>query len=377
MLFAFNSNIVIAKPVKEFRGIWVTTTMNLDYPLKPTTDSSILKAEAISILDNAKSLGFNAIILQVRPSGDAIYKSKIFPWSKYLTKDQGIAPSDSFDPLSFFIYEAHKRGLQLHAWINPYRVTASSYDDITKLAPTNPAILHPDWVVKYTDNKLYFDPGIPQVRQLVLNGVKEIIQNYNVDGIHLDDYFYPGTDFPDSKTFKTYGKNYSNIDNWRRANNDKLIKDIHDLIHKIKPKITFGVSPSGVWANKSKNALGSNTKGQQAYYTLYCDTRGWVKKNYLDYIAPQLYWSVGDSSCDYKTLVNWWSDVVKSTGVKLYIGMAAYKAGNTDPKSPWYGAAEISRQIQLNKTVPSVRGSIMFRYKCFELNPKLSELFKK
>ena len=375
-ILTFNSSILATSSNREFRGVWVVTALNLDYPSKPTTNSSILKTQAINILDTAKSLGFNAIILQVRPSGDAFYKSKIFPWSKYLTGKQDRAPSDNFDPLSFYIQEAHKRGLELHAWINPYRITASSFDSNTNLSPTNPAVLHPDWVVKYSDNKLYLNPGIPQVRKLIIDGVEEIIRNYNIDGIHLDDYFYPGTDFPDSKTFKAYGKGYSTIANWRRANNDKLIEGIHNLIHKIKPKIKFGVSPTGIWANRSQNIYGSNTKGKQSYYDLYSDTRGWVKKKYLDYIAPQIYWDIGNSSSDYKTLVNWWGNVVKNTGVKLYIGQAAYKTGNVNSLSPWYGVSEINRQRQLNKTISSINGTIMFRYASIVKNPNLCKLLK-
>jgi uncharacterized lipoprotein YddW (UPF0748 family) len=350
IILNFDLSILAASTNKEFRGMWVVTALNLDYPSLPTTDSSILKDEAIHILDTAKSLGFDTIILQVRPSDDAFYKSKLFPWSAYLTGKQGCVPSDNFDPLAFFIQEAHKRGLELHAWINPYRITASSSNN-TKLAPTNPAVLHPDWIVKYSDSKLYFNPGIPQVRQLIIDGVAEIVRNYNVDGIHLDDYFYPGTDFPDSKTFKVYGKGYSSIANWRRANNDKLIKGIHDLIHKTKPKIKFGVSPAGIWANKNRNIYGSDTKGKQSYYDLYSDTRGWVKKKYLDYIAPQLYWNIGNSSSD-------------------------YKAGDSDPNSPWHGVSEINKQIQFNKTISSVKGSIMFRYKSIIQNPNLSKLLK-
>jgi uncharacterized lipoprotein YddW (UPF0748 family) len=210
----------------DFRGVWVATVVNIDYPSKPTSDSETLKSEAIKVLDNAKATGFNAVFLQVRPTADAFYKSNYFPWSKYLTGTQGIMPSDNFDPLEFWVEEAHKRGIELHAWINPYRITKITYDepkyDFASLAPSNPAIPHPDWVVKYTDGNLYFDPGIPEVQQLIINSVLEIIQNYNVDGIHFDDYFYPGTDFNDKATYEKYNTVNQNINDWRRSNVNSL-----------------------------------------------------------------------------------------------------------------------------------------------------------
>lgn len=363
VLFILNSSVQgIAKSSSEFKGVWVCTVANMDYPSKSTTDSKVLKQEAIQILDNAKKLGFNAIILQVRPSGDAIYKSKIYPWSSFLTGTQGLAPDNNFDPLAFFIIEAHKRNLQLHAWINPYRVTSSSYYN-NKLSKNNPAVKYPKLVVKHTDGKLYLNPGIPESRKIIIDGISEIIKNYNVDGIHLDDYFYPGKDFPDLATYKAYGKGYKNISDWRRSNNTTLIKSIHNLIHKAKPKMAFGVSPFGIWANNKSTKLGSATNGKESYIDMYADTRSWVKNKYLDYIAPQIYWEIGNKAADYKTLLNWWGNVVAGTGVKLYIGQASYKANNPDPKSPWYGTSELDRQIKLNKQNKNVSGNIMFRYK--------------
>ena len=214
----------------DFRGLWVATVVNIDYPSKPTTDSEILKNEAIKILDSAKATGFNAIFLQVRPTADAFYKSKYFPWSKYLTGNQGLMPDNNFDPLEFWITEAHNRGIEFHAWINPYRITKKTSNepkyDFTSLDPTNPAVLNPDWVVKYTDGNLYFNPGIPEVRKLIVDSVLEIIENYNVDGIHFDDYFYPGTDFDDKATYEKYNTMNTSIDDWRRENVNTLISDL-------------------------------------------------------------------------------------------------------------------------------------------------------
>jgi uncharacterized lipoprotein YddW (UPF0748 family)/N-acetylmuramoyl-L-alanine amidase len=364
----------------NFRGLWVATVLNMDYPSKPTVDVETLKNEAIEILDNAKDIGFNAVFLQVRPSSDSFYKSEIVPWSKYLTGKQGLMPNDNFDPLEFWITEAHKRGIELHAWINPYRVTKNSDDEpsynFASLASSNPARINPNWVVKYSDGDLYFDPGIPEVRKLIIDSVVEIIQNYDVDGIHLDDYFYPGNDFNDKATYKKYGARYKNIGDWRRANVNTLIGDLSKAIKDNSEDVRFGISPFGIWANKSSNSLGSDTQGMQSYYDHYADTRKWVKDGLVDYIAPQIYWNIGYSIADYSKLLSWWNDLVSGTGVDLYIGQAAYRTGNPDPSSPWYGVSEIEKQLNLNAKTSEVKGSIFFNYTPLKENPALSTVIK-
>jgi len=365
---------------KDFRGVWVATVVNIDYPSKPTTDPEILKSEALRILDHAKATGLNAVFLQVRPTADALYYSKYYPWSKYLTGAQGTAPSEGFDPLAFWVDEAHSRGLELHAWINPYRVTKKTSKepkhDFASLAASNPAKLNPSWVVKHSDGNLYFDPGIPEVRKLVVDGVVEIIENYDVDGIHLDDYFYPDKKFNDAATFKKYGSGFSNIDDWRRENVNLLVKELSQAVKAARSDVSFGISPFGIWANKASNPLGSDTNGLQAYYDHYADTRKWVKEGMIDYIAPQLYWNIGFSVADYKKLLSWWQDTVKDTGVDLYIGQAAYRAVSADPKDPWYGPYEIERQLKLNEESPEVKGSIFFSCKSLMDNPALSAVIK-
>lgn len=362
-------------PKAELRGLWVATVVNIDYPSKATTDPEVLKGEAVEILDRAADMGLNAIFLQVRPTADAMYKSKLFPWSKYLTGSQGLAPDNGFDPLEFWITEAHKRGIELHAWINPYRITKKTSKeakhDFASLSPSNPARLRSDLVVKHTDGNLYFNPGIPEVRQLVIDGVLEIVDNYDVDGIHFDDYFYPGKDFNDKAAFAKYGAGYGNIDDWRRANVNALISDLSKALKQHPKKVRFGISPFGIWANKSANPLGSDTNGMQSYYDQYADTRKWVKDGLLDYIAPQLYWNIGYKAADYSKLLSWWSDTVSGTGVDLYIGQAAYRCGGTDPASPWYGVSELERQLQLNEKYPQVAGSIFFSNNSFSNNPAL------
>lgn len=369
-----------AEPImkNDFRGIWVATVLNIDYPKKPATNPDILKQEAIEVLDNAKTLGMDAVFLQVRPSGDALYNSNFYPWSKYLTGEQGQAPDDGFDPLTFWVEEAHKRGIELHAWINPYRITkktaSESKHDFNSLDPVNPAVINPDWVVKHSDGNLYFNPGLPQVRKYIIDGVLEIIENYDVDGIHMDDYFYPGKNFDDTKAYKKHGNDFKNIDDWRRENVNILVRELHEAI---KPhNIEFGISPFGIWANNSTNSLGSDTKGAQSYYEHYADTRKWVKEGMIDYIAPQLYWNIGFNVADYEKLVLWWADVVKGTGVNLYIGQAAYKVQNTDAKSPWYGEGEIEKQFNLNAQIPEVNGSILYNYSSVVKNLRLFSMIQ-
>lgn len=364
----------------DFRGLWVATVVNIDYPSKPTTDSEVLKQEALKILDYAKDTGFTAVFLQVRPTADAFYASKIFPWSKYLTGTQGTAPSGSFDPLAFWITEAHKRGIELHAWINPYRVTKKAAGEpmhnFASLTKNHPATLHPEWVVKHSDGNLYFNPGIPEVRQLIVDGVMEIVNNYAVDGIHFDDYFYPDKNFSDSATYNKYKKAGQSLDDWRRENVNILVDTVNKAIKNTGKNIRFGISPFGIWANKSSNALGSDTKGLEAYYSHYADTRKWVKEGMIDYIAPQLYWDIGYSIADYSKLVAWWKDVVSGTNVDLYIGQAAYKAGNANPSSPWYGTAEIEKQMAFNEKTPEIKGSIFYNYSSLRDQPALSAVIK-
>ncbi|MEA3424205.1 MAG: family 10 glycosylhydrolase [Bacillota bacterium] len=349
----------------DFRGVWVATVLNLDYPKVQTSNEVSLKAEAIKILDNIESMGLNAVILQVRPTADAFYKSNYFPWSKYLTGEQGKAPSNGFDPLEFWIDEAHKRGIQLHAWINPYRITknftGNTVDAWNQLVVDHIAKKRPELVVEYSNN-LYFDPGNPLVRTIVAAGAMEIIQNYDVDGIHFDDYFYPSASFNDSETYRTYGKGFDNISDWRRNNVTEMIKMVNDMINRVDPSVEFGISPFGIWANKSSNPLGTDTRGNQSYYSHYADTKLWVEEGYVDYINPQVYWNIGYSIADYEIITKWWSDVVEGTEVKLYTGNAAYKVGNTSQSDAWAGDAEIIRQLEMNKKTGDIDGAVFFRY---------------
>jgi len=366
---------VHAESEKELRGVWVASVFGIDYPSKATTDDRILRNEATVILDNIADMGFNAVFLQVRPCSDALYKSGIFPWSQYLTGTQGLAPNGGFDPLAYFVEEAHKRGLQLHAWLNPYRVTAVAEDN-SKLSRENPASKFPELTVLHTDEKIYYNPGEPAARKLIIDGIAEILENYDVDGIHLDDYFYPGGEFADEATYQKYGGGFGNLADWRRNNNTMLIKDIQAKVRELKPEAVFGVSPFGIWANKGSHSLGSDTRGNESYTRQFADTRLWVKEGYLDYIMPQLYWQIGFEIADYQKLLPWWIDVASGTGVKLYIGLGAYRAVDAAASSEWYGGAEIRRQVSMNRQKAEVSGYCMFTYNSFIKNAALLNLIK-
>lgn len=345
----------------EMRGVWVSSVYNLDYPSSPTTDSDKLKAEADEILDNCVKWGLNAVFLQVRPSGDALYKSDLFPWSKYLTGSVGTAPQGGFDPLEYWVEAAHKRGLELHAWINPYRITRSKDTEWNSLPSTHPAKMNPDWVVKYSDGNYYFDPGIPEVRDLVTRGAVEIVQNYDVDGLHMDDYFYPGTDFNDAATYQKYGSSFSNIADFRRDSVNQLVAQLDTAVHNIDPDIQFGISPSGIWANKSTDPRGSNSSGSEHYVSSYADSLYWIENGLVDYIIPQIYWEIGHKLADFATLADWWNDAVAGSDVHLYIGMGAYRCAD-NPTGVWTTTDPLFDSLAYLENKDNVGGCVFFRY---------------
>lgn len=360
----------------RMRGIWVATAANLDYPTRPSASPEALKAEADIVIRDCYDMGMNAIFLQVRPAADAFYPSAYFPWSRYLTGTQGQAPDDDFDPLAYWVEKAHERGIELHAWINPFRITSSS-SDWNRLSWNNPAKgAWNDYVIRFNGN-YYFDPGQPAVRDLITAGAAEIVENYDVDGIHFDDYFYPelnsGASFNDAASYAAYGSGMSLAD-WRRDNINQLIRQVNDAVHAADPHCVFGVSPMGVWANSWTSSLGSATRGGESYSSRFADSYTWVKNHWLDYIAPQIYWNIGFDAADYQILANWWSQVVQGTGVELYIGMADYKA--VDRSWGWSGPSEIARQLNLNASLPDVSGEIHFRYKSAAGNAEMFDLYK-
>lgn len=361
----------------EMRGIWVSTVYSLDYPESATVDDEELRRQADEILDSSKAMGMNAVFLQVRPSADAFYESDYYPWSRYLSGTQGLAPENGFDPMKYWVEAAHERGMELHAWINPYRVTRSGESEYEALSADNPARQHPERLIKY-DGNYYFDPALPEVRRLVTDGALEIVNNYDVDGIHLDDYFYPGQDFADQASYEKYGSGFSDIGDFRRDNVNQLIRMLDEELHAADSDLSFGVSPSGIWANKSTLPEGSDTAGTESYSRYYADSVYWAEAGIVDYLAPQIYWNIGYSIADYQILANWWSDMLEGTGVKLYIGMADYKAAEAagDPSSAWYGTAELERQMNLNRSISGISGEIHFRYRLIESDAQISSFLR-
>ena len=338
---------------KEMRAAWVSTVYNLDWP-KTKNNATKQKQELTQLMDKLKGCGINTIVLQVRPESDTLYKSSINPWSKYLTGTQGKDPG--YDPLAFAIQEAHKRGMELHAWMNPYRVTSSG-TNLNSLVSSHPARKNPSWVIKY-NNKMYYDPGNPAVVDYLVKTVKEVVDKYDVDGIHFDDYFYPSSSFPDDASYKAYGKGQDR-NNWRRENVNTLLKKVKAVVNT-RSGCEFGVSPFGIWRNKSADCPdGSETSGSQSYYNMLADSRTWIRKGYVDYIVPQIYWPIGLKVADYSKLVKWWANEVKGYDVDLYIGQGIYKQG----QSSYSGqniAKEIKSQINVNKQYSTVKGSMYF-----------------
>jgi len=357
---------------REFRGVWIATVKNIDWPSSKNLNTSDQKKELIKLLDAFKSLNFNAVIFQIRPSADAFYNSKFEPWSEYLTGINGAEPSPYYDPLAFVISETHKRGMEFHAWLNPYRAMID-YEEF-KSNTLDLINEQPEWFVDYGKNK-YFNPGIPDVRTYTNKVVADIVQNYDIDAIHFDDYFYPykieGKTFPDSDSFKKYGEDFypNNLDDWRRNNVNLIIQELSTTIKTIKPWVQFGVSPFGVWRNKSVDPLGSDTEaGQTNYDDLYADILLWLKKGWLDYLLPQVYWQIGHELADYDTIVKWW--VNNSYQTNLYIGQGVYKLDPQSIKIAWRKSkpTEIGKQIELNRTIPRVQGNVFFSAKTFLKN---------
>ncbi|GAA2852601.1 family 10 glycosylhydrolase [Streptosporangium fragile] len=353
-------------PKRQLRGVWIATVKNIDWPSRTGLTPARQQAEYVKILDNAVKLRLNAVFVQVRPASDALYKSDLEPWSQYLTGKAGKDPG--WDPLPFLIAEAHRRGLEFHAWFNPYR---ASYDaDLSGLPANHPARVHPEWIVKYED-RAYYNPGLPAVRDHVTKVVKDVVTRYDVDGVHFDDYFYPypgnGATFADAATHAKYGKGATLAD-WRRANVNKLIAQVDKAVHEAKSHVKFGVSPFGIWRNKSDDPAGSATGGMSAYDAIYADARHWIRKGTVDYVMPQLYWPRGFKVADYDVLMPWWADLVKGSDVHLYIGQGLYRVGATDTPA-WTKPGELPSHLTVNRKHEQVDGDVYFSAKQLGTDP--------
>jgi len=362
--FLLNSQ-EIEKP--EMRAVWVATVKNIDFPSYAKLSVDEQKKEFTDMLDNFSEIGINAIMFQVRPAADAFFPSEFEPWSEWLTGKQGKAPEPYYDPLEFMIEECHKRNIEFHAWVNPFRAVATiEFADIAKNHITN---TKPKWFFTYDINK-YFDPGIPEVRDYVRDIIVDIVKRYDIDGVHFDDYFYPYPKrdsynrimkIPDNKTFLKYKGDFDNIADWRRNNMNLFIEEVSKGIKQADPKMVFGVAPSGVWRNKSQDPEGSDTRGLAHYDYLYSDVLAWLKNDWIDYVAPQLYWPIGNKYADYKTLVDWWSK--HTYGKHLYIGLGVYRANKDASSFAWRNPNEIPNQIKLFRENPNVKGCILYKAK--------------
>lgn len=353
-----------AKP--EFRGVWVATVDNIDWPSSGNFNTDSQKVEFIKLLDMHQRNGMNAMIVQIRPCTDAFYPSQYEPWSQWLTGVQGQPPSPYYDPLEFMIAETHKRNMVFHAWMNPYRAIFNV--NTSTVSATHITRLHPEWFITYGE-KMYFDPGNKLAQQYVTAVVKDVVNRYKVDAIHFDDYFYPypieGTAFKDDDSFKLYGNGLSKQD-WRRGNTDSIIAALSAVIKMENQKCQFGISPFGVWRNQDRDPVnGSKTIGALTNYDdLYADILLWLKNGWIDYVAPQLYWEFGHKRAPYEVLLDWWNK--HTYGKHCYIGLGIYRANSN---AAWQDYMLLPRQIEALRNAPNIKGMIFFSSKTFESNP--------
>jgi len=354
-------------PKREFRAVWIATVDNIDWPSRRGMHPDSQRAEFRAMLDLHQQAGINALIVQIRAAADAFYAKSPEPWSEWLTGQQGRAPEPFYDPMEFMIQEAHSRGMEFHAWFNLDRATFSKN---TKVTPDHISRQRPDWMLAYGGRKL-FNLGLPEVRNYVTGLVMNVVRNYDVDGIHFDDYFYPyavpGQVVQDDSTYRAFYNGMAK-DDWRRDNIDRLILQLRDSIQTAKPYVKFGISPFGVWKNRSQDPEGSpTTGGMTAYYNLYADVRKWVKEGWVDYVVPQVYFSTTFDKVPYRALVDWWTR--NSFNRHLYIGQGPYRLGNArDRDKSWMSYRELPEQLRFNRRFPQIHGSVYFSSKSLTRN---------
>ena len=399
MLFSYNGNQLNAqflttydgaldyRAKAELRGVWVTTVRNNDFPSPSVFEHGFnvdkFKKEFADIIATCRKFNLNALFFQVRPEGDAFYPSGVNPWSQYLTGEQGVAPSvANFDPLTYIIEATHAAGMEFHAWLNPYRLTPStpkSEDQksaLAKLSPSHYVHRHPDWIF-FFNGQLFLNPGVPAVTEFMVNTVDEILKNYDVDAIHLDDFFYPyqylkdgkmikfADVAPDQKTFEKYRVDVNQtVDKWREANINGLVYHLHKTIQRhnyaYKKHVEFGISPFGIWASDQEAPGGSKTSpGQLSSLEEWVNSKLWIEAGWVDYIVPQVYWSFADKLSPFDVVAKWWNDVVAGTGVKLYIGLGLYLY---EEDQLWTDPEEIVRQLAYIRALPNVSGFVFFTY---------------
>ena len=347
-LFVVSLTTLAQTPKREFRGAWIQCVNGQFQGMTVSKMQEVL----ISQLEALQKAGINAIIFQVRAEADALYKSSYEPWSRFLTGVQGKSPQ--WDPLQWMIDECHKRNMELHAWVNPYRAKTKG---TIALSPIHPYNKNPEAFVEYA-GQLYFNPGLPENRKYICKIIHDIVSRYDVDAIHMDDYFYPypnpGEDFPDGVAFAQYGRGYANKGDWRRDNVNVLIKEIHETVRKCKPWVKFGVSPFGIYRNKKSDVNGSNTNGLQNYDDLYADVLMWINNGWVDYNIPQIYWEIGHKAADYETLIRWWAKHASER--PLFIGQDVLRTvRSVDPQNPTQH--QLPAKMKLQRTISGVQGS--------------------
>jgi uncharacterized lipoprotein YddW (UPF0748 family) len=369
----------LPQPEREFRGVWIATVDNIDWPTAPGLATSQQKEQLIALFDAAKRLHLNALILQIRPAADALYESDIEPWSRYLTGQTGRAPDPRYDPLAFAVAEAHARGLELHAWFNPFRASLTT----AQIAdPSHITRARPDLVVTYGTMK-WLNPGIEEARQHSLRVIEDVVRRYDIDGVHLDDYFYPyiqqdangrNIPFPDSDTYAQYTSNggTKTLGDWRRDNINTFVRDMYAAVHRVKPWMQVGISPFGIW----RPGFPDGVRGLDSYTEIYADARLWLKNGWVDYMAPQLYWRTDAPYQPYTALMKWWVDQ-NDMGREILFGNAPFNVTR-----PEWNEMEIIRQIQLTRAQPGAQGNIHFSAKSFLRSPNrmadlmLSEVYQ-
>lgn len=362
--FLFVTSLCAQSPKREFRGAWIATVANIDWPSKPGLPAEEQQQQFVQRLDQLKAVGCNAVIVQVRPASDALYASKIEPWSRYLTGRQGEPPNPYYDPLVFMIEETHKRNMEFHAWFNPFRALTDSRQNPNP--PKHVTYQHPDWIIDY-GGKSYINPGIPEAREYVINVISDVVKRYDIDAVHLDDYFYPyrvaGETFDDARTYAKYGQG-SDKEDWRRNNVSLFISLLNTSIKHLKPYMKLGISPFGVWRNKSKDAEGSETKGGQTDYDdLYADVLLWMQKGWIDYLMPQLYWEHNHRAAPFTVLMPWWYGHCYKRHV--YYGLGLYKMTNAH-SGPWSSVNELLWQLRdIRKQCPN-SGYSFYSASCFD-----------
>lgn len=359
------STNLLAQPKREFRGAWIQCVNGQYLSKSPAQIRSMLSSQ----LDILQSVGINAILFQVRAEGDALYNSSYEPWSRFLTGSQGTAPSDGWDPLAWMVEQCHNRGMECHAWINPYRAKTKG---TTQLAANHAAVRHPERVFTYGD-LMIFNPALESNRLFTCMVVEDILQKYDVDGIHIDDYFYPypiaGQEIPDHAYFTADSRGFSNITDWRRDNVNMLIKDLHNIVRQTKPWAKFGVSPFGIYRNSpdgKNSSYGSATRGMQNYDDLYADIVLWQNKGWVDYIIPQIYWNIGYAVADYEVLCRWWNDNCRNR--PIFIGQDVERTvKESDPENP--KQHQMHHKYRIQRSLSNVQGSCQWYAAAVVSNP--------